>query len=98
VREHVAWPQHVDDFFVGRRWVVDMGHQWQADLLGDLERDPQRRRALGAGGVAPNPHLDADDQVAVGVRHLGRVDRRHKADVLALADVHPPVEAVDAGE
>jgi hypothetical protein len=75
-----------------------MGHQWQADLLGDLERDPQRRRALGAGGVAPNPYLDADDQVAVGVRHLGRVDRRHKADVLALADVHPPVEAVDAGE
>src|SRR5262249_28932957 len=42
--------------------------------------------------------LDADDDVAIGVGDLHRIDRRHQPDLLALADHHPRREGVDAGE
>ena len=44
-----------------------MRHDGQPDLLGNLERDIERRNARRAAGVASDPHLDADDQVAIGV-------------------------------
>ena len=78
--------------------MVDMRHQRHADLVGDLQRDVERRRALVAGGVLADPHLDADDHVAVRVRDLGRLLRRHHAGVLALADHDGVREGVDAGK
>ena len=36
--------------------------------------------------MRPDPHLDADDEIAVGVRHLHGVDRLHQPHFLALAD------------
>ena len=44
-----------------------------------------------------DPHLDADDEVAVGLGHLDRVDRIHQPELLALADHDPLREAEDAG-
>ena len=58
----------------------------------------QRRRAVDAARAAPDPHLDADDHVAVLVRDLDRLDRRHQPHLLALADHHGLGERVDAGE
>ena len=45
----------------------------------------------------PTAHLDADDEVAVGLRHGDGVDRIHQPDLLALADHDPMREAEDAG-
>ena len=44
-----------------------------------------------------DPHLDADDEVAVGLRHRDGVDRVHQPQLLALADHDPMREAEDAG-
>ena len=50
-----------------RRRVVEMRHHRQPDLLGDLERHVERGDPGSAAGAAADPHLDPDDQVAVGV-------------------------------
>ena len=42
-------------------------------------------------------HLDADDHVAVGVRHLDGIDGVHQAQIRALAHHHAVREAEDAG-
>ena len=47
--------------------------------------------------MEPDPHLDADDEVAVGLCHRDGVDRVHQPHLLALADHDPMREAVDAG-
>ena len=54
---------------------------------------PERAR-----GAAADPHLDADDHVAVGVGDLDRVDRGHQPQILALADHDALGEGVDAGK
>ncbi|MGY4354189.1 hypothetical protein ACVW0J_000682 [Bradyrhizobium sp. i1.7.7] len=63
----------------------------------DLERDVERHDPRRARGVQPHAHLDADDEVAVGIGHLGRLDRVHQPQLLALADHDPVREAEDAG-
>ncbi len=57
-----------------------------------------------SGGTIPevpeawsHPHLDADDEVAIGLRHLDGVDRVHQPHLLTLADHDAMREAVDAG-
>lgn len=47
--------------------------------------------------MQPHAHLDADDEIAVGVGHLGRLDRIHQPQLLALADHDPVREAENAG-
>ncbi len=42
-----------------------MTHDRQPGLLGDLERHVERRDPRGAAGMPPDPHLDADDEIAV---------------------------------
>src|SRR5215475_3476761 len=42
-------------------------------------------------------YLDADDEIAVALRDLHRVDRVHQPDLLALADHDALRKAVDAG-
>src|SRR5712675_3013797 len=43
------------------------------------------------------PHLDADDEVAVGLGHGDGVDRIHQPELLTLADHDPMREAENAG-
>jgi hypothetical protein len=75
-----------------------MRHDGHADLLGNLRRDVERHSPRAAGRAGADAHLDADDDVAIGVRHLSRVDRGHEADLLALTDHHAGREGVDACE
>ncbi len=95
--ENVARTQAGDHLLVARRRMVDMRHQRHADLLGDLERDVERHDPRGAGGVQADAHLDADDEVAIGLGHADGVDRIHQPHLLALADHDPLREAEDAG-
>src|SRR5450631_2517905 len=94
VAEQVGMPlmAHID-----HPRMVDMRHQRHADLLGDLKRNFERHDRRRARGVAAYSHLDADDEVAVEVRHAGGVDRIHQPDLLTLADHDPMREAEDAG-
>ena len=96
--EDVAGAQLLDHLLIGGRRVVEMAHQRHADLLGHLQRHVEGGYALIPGGIAPDAHLDADDQVAVGGGDLRAFRRRHQADVLALAHHNGLREAVDAGE
>src|SRR5712675_1427884 len=43
------------------------------------------------------PHLDADDEVAVGLGHGDGVDRIHQPELFTLSDHDPMREAEDAG-
>ena len=97
VRQHVAGTQPRHHLLIARRRMIDVAHQGHADLLGHLERDFERHDPGGAGGVQADPHLDADDEVAVGVRDFGRADRIHQPQLLALADHDAVGEAKDAG-
>src|SRR5713101_6485802 len=47
--------------------------------------------------MKPDPDLDADDEIAVLIRHRDGVDRIHQPDLFTLADHDPMREAVDAG-
>lgn len=42
-------------------------------------------------------HLDADDEIAIGIGDLGRIDRIHQPQLLALADHDPVRETEYAG-
>ena len=78
--------------------MVDMRHQRQAGLVSDLERDVERCDARRARGVLADAHLDAGDDVAVGVHDGDRLGRRDQPHLLALADPDLRREAEDAGE
>ena len=54
--------------------------------------------AVALAGVAPDPDLDADDQIAVALRHLEAFARIQQAHVAALADHDRLREGEDAGE
>ena len=75
-----------------------MGHQRHADRVSDLERYVERHRAGATGRMGADAHLDADDNVAIGVRDLDRIQRRQQADFLALSDHHASRIGKDAGE
>src|SRR5215813_12139002 len=67
VSQHVSRTQPVEYFFVTWWRMIDMGHQRHADLVGDLQRDVERHRAGATRGNGADAHLDADDDVAIGV-------------------------------
>jgi hypothetical protein len=75
-----------------------MRHQRHADLLGNLQRDVERRCSRAARSAGADAHLDADNNVAIGARNLRRIDRRHETHVLALSDHDPRREGINAGE
>jgi hypothetical protein len=77
--------------------MIDMGHHRHAHLLGHLQGDVERHGARRTGGVQPHPHLDAHDEVAIGVGHSRAIDGVHQHEFAALAHHHAVVEAVDAG-
>ena len=96
--EDVARAQHRHDVGIAWRGWADMGHQRQPDGLGGFQRQFQRPETEIAGHDAADPHLHADDAVAVGF-DLGdaAVDRQHVAQ-RRLADRDALVEAEDAGK
>src|SRR4029453_5061775 len=98
VREDIARPQTRDYLFIARRRLIDMRHHRHPDFLGDLERDIERYGARAARSARADPDLDADDDVAIGIGDLHRIDRCHQPQLLALADHHPRRERVDSGE
>jgi putative ABC transport system ATP-binding protein len=59
--------------------MVDVRHDRRADLVRHFERDFERHDARGSGGMAPDPHLDADDDIAVGVGDLDRNQPRRRS-------------------
>jgi hypothetical protein len=98
MREYIARPQHLHHLLVRRRREVDVTHQRHAELVRSLQRDRERRRAVNAGRAAPDAHFDTDDDVAVLVRDLHRLDRGHQPHLLALSDHHGLGECVDPGK
>ena len=75
-----------------------MRHHRQPDLLGDLDRHVERGDARIAAGGAPDPDLDPDDEVAVGVDDADAIARVEKPQIGALADHHRRREREDAGD
>src|SRR5580692_2718777 len=65
--EDVAAPQPRHHFEPRWRWMVEMRHHRQSGLRGDLERHVEWGDAGIAAGGAPDPNLDPDDEVAIGV-------------------------------
>ena len=81
-----------------RRRVIEMRHHRQPDLLGDLDRHVERGDPGIAAGAAPDPHLDPDDQVAVGVDDPDAFARVDEAQIGRLADHHRGGERKDPGK
>ena len=98
VGQDVALAQARQHVLARRRREVDVGHHRQVELLGDLDREFEREHAVALAGVAADPDLDADDQVAVLLGDLEAFARIEQADVAAFADHHRLREGEDAGE
>src|SRR5205814_1428494 len=75
-----------------------MRHDGQPDLLGNLERDIERRNAGRAAGVASDPHLDANDQVAVRVDDAYALTGIDEPQIGGLSDHDARTECKDAGK
>src|SRR5712691_8236300 len=75
-----------------------MGHDRQPDFVGDLDRHVERRRSGIAAGVAADPHLDPDDQIAIGIDHPDAFARVDEAQIGVLADHDRRGERKDAGK
>src|SRR5437763_11237005 len=75
-----------------------MRHDGQPDLLGNLKRDIERRNAGRAAGVASDPHLDADDQVAVRVDEAYALTGIDEPQIGGLSDHDARTECKDAGK
>src|SRR5205823_9528452 len=75
-----------------------MRHDGQPDLLGNLKRDIERRNAGRAAGVASDPHLDADDQVAVRVDDAYALTGIDEPQIGGLSDHDAWTECKDAGK
>src|SRR5262249_60462631 len=65
--------------------IVDRRHPRQAGRLCALKRNVERHGPGTTGGARADAHLDADDDIAIGVSDLGCIERRHQAEFLALA-------------
>ena len=98
MREHVARAQAFQHFPARGRRMIDVRHQRQAQLLGDLQRHVQRRDAGGAAGAAADAHLDADDQVRILARDAHALVQVEEQQVRRFADHHGAAEGEDAGK
>ena len=98
VGQHVARAQHVQHLVPRRRRVVDVRHHRQAQLVGHLDRQRQRRQAGIAAGLGADARLDADDDVRVLARRRAAFVRVEQPHVGALADHHVLGEGEDAGK
>ena len=83
--EHIALAQPLHHLRIGRRRIVDMNHHRHAGLFGHLQGIFKGNHAMDAGGPAPEPDLDADNQVPVGRGHLDRRFRVHQTQLFAFA-------------
>ncbi len=80
MRQHVARPQTLNNFFAARRGEIQVRHDRQRQFLGDLQCDIQRTNAAAAAGETSYPHLDTDDQVTMflgGLETCTRIEQPH---------------------
>jgi hypothetical protein len=85
----------------GPAHVDDVDHQRQAELLGRLAGEPQRRPGIVADHLVPQPHLHADDHVGMLAGPRDGLLRRSPPEVLELAHEpadHPLHRDVEEGE
>ena len=75
-----------------------MRHQRHAEPVRRLDRDVDRGDAARPAGDPADPHLDADDDVAMLAGAGHRLARVAQADIAAFADHDVAREAEDAGE
>ena len=84
--DDVAGAEDLENLVEERRRLADMHHQRQLQDLGDLLGDLDRRDAPGAEDHVAGPHLDADDDVAVGLDAGDGAIDVDRADVDEFAD------------
>src|SRR5918994_2015562 len=95
VGEDVAWTQVGGDLVEGRWADADVGHQGEADAVGELPRFGEGGDADAAGGAGVDACLDAEDQVAVGID-----DFRRQVDVpvVGVGELPTRRDEADRGE
>src|SRR5437016_1755935 len=98
VSQYVSRAQPVEDLLVAWRRMIDMGHERQTDFVGNLQSDIERYCARAARSMSPDAHLDADDNVAIGVRHLHCIERRQQAYLFAFPDHYAWRKSINACE
>src|SRR5262245_16466872 len=98
VGQHISRAQPLKYLFIARRRIVDMCHQRHADLVGNLYRDVERHSTGAAGRAGADTHLDPDDNVAIVIRHLNRIERRQQTNFFAFSDHYALRKGVDACE
>ena len=75
-----------------------MRHDREPGLCRDFERDIEGCHPRGAAGIAPDSHLDAGDQIAVGLDDPHAFTRVEEPQIGAFADHHAGTEGEDAGK
>jgi hypothetical protein len=98
VGQHVARTHAIEHVAPPRRREIDVRHDRQRELLGDLDRELEREDAMSFAGVAPDAHLDADDQIAMLPGDLQAFAGVQQANVAGLTHHHGFGEREDAGE
>ncbi len=69
-----------------------------AEPFSGLPCDQHRHGALLAAGVAPDPHFDADDGIAIQIGYLDRIDRRHQSMIAAFTYADALGKSINASE
>ena len=75
-----------------------MRHDRKPALLRHFERHVEGCRSRSPAGVAPDPHFDARDQIAVGLDDAHAFAKVEQPEIGALADHHARAEGEDAGK
>src|SRR6516162_2029058 len=75
-----------------------MRHNRKPALLRHFERHVEGRSSRSPAGVAPDPHLDASDQIAVGLDDAHAFAQVEQPQIGAFADHHAGTKGEDAGK
>jgi hypothetical protein len=75
-----------------------MRHNRKPALLRHFERHVEWCSSRSPAGVAPDPHLDASDQIAVGIDDAHAFAQVEQPQIGAFADHHARAEGEDAGK
>ena len=75
-----------------------MRHDRKPALLRHFERHVEGCRSRSPAGVAPDPHFDARDQIAVGCNYADAFARIKESQISAFADSHSGADRENAGK